>query len=141
LISRRRSVIVIATGAGGRRRPLESRVRSAASRTIATTKTVVPDVTSWLTNGFTADFVSYFGTYLSTRFTSRFASNFGALRTLAAPASVSRLSATSTTTTTSAKIPRTARGVTRRFGGNRFRFVPLVRDVAGFGKLPVAMSR
>src|SRR5208283_1663794 len=42
LISRRRSVIVVATGTSGRRRPLESRVRPAPSRTVAAAKAVIP---------------------------------------------------------------------------------------------------
>src|ERR1039457_899803 len=43
LISRRRAIIVVATGSSGRRcRPLESRFRSAASCTVAAVKAVVP---------------------------------------------------------------------------------------------------
>src|SRR5260370_39775781 len=42
LISRGRSVIVVATGTSSRRRSLESRVRPASSRTLAAIKAVVP---------------------------------------------------------------------------------------------------
>src|SRR5260221_10807394 len=76
LITRGRSVIVVATGTSSRRRSLESRVRPTASRTVAAAKTVVPRFVPWL-------FVPWFDTWItaafSAHFATRFASNVAAL--------------------------------------------------------------
>ena len=131
LISRRRPVIVVATGtrAGGAG-PLESRVGSAASGTVAAAKTVV----SRFISRFTADFV----TQVPLAFhVCGCASNFAAVgtRTRATP----NLSAASATAAASAKVTRTARGAARRFPGSRFRLFPLAPCAAGFGKLSVTV--
>src|ERR1019366_3927650 len=132
LISRGRSVIVVATGTSGRRsRPLESRVRPAASRTVAAVEAFVPWFVPWFTPCFAAGLTAYLA--------ARFAANFAALRTLAAvctrPAPA-RFATTSATTTASAKVARSVRGVARRFRRRRFRLFHLIRYTSGFGKLP-----
>src|ERR1035437_2052898 len=64
-ISRRRAIIVVATGSSGRRcRPVESRFRSAASCTVAAVKAVVPR--------FIACFVTRFTPWFAAGFTARF---------------------------------------------------------------------
>src|SRR5580704_14555900 len=103
LISRGRSVIVVATGTSGRRcRSLESRVRPTASRPVAAVKAVVP----WLDTRFITRFGPCFAGGLTACFVSWFASNFAAVCARHAAAPISGLSTASATTSSSAKVAR-----------------------------------
>src|ERR1700675_3693332 len=124
LIPRGRSVIVVATGTSSRRRSLESRVRSAASRTLAAIEAVVP----W----FDTRFAPCFAGGITACFVSWFASNFASVCTYAASAPVSGFFTTSATTTASAKVARSSRGVARHFGRSCFRLFPVARYASGF---------
>src|ERR1700674_2353011 len=137
LIPRGRSVIVVATGTSNRRRSLESRVRHAASRTLAAVKAVVP----WFHTRFVPRFTPCFASGFTAYFVSRFASNFAALWTCPTSAPVSGFATPSATTTASAKIARSARGVAGRFRRSCFRLFPLARYAPGFGKLPFTINR
>src|SRR5260221_5695869 len=133
LITRGRSVIVVATGQSRRRRSLESRVRPSASRTVAAAKTVVPRFDTWFDTWITAAFCAHFAT--------RFASNVAAICARAASAPVSGFSATTATATTSTEVARSNRGVARHVRRGRFRGFALARYASGFGKLPFTMNR
>src|SRR5258708_7499231 len=138
LVTRGRSVIVVATGTSSRRRSLESRIRPTASRTVAAAKTVVPR--------FVPRFDTWFDTWITAAFSSahfatRFASNVAALCARAASAPVSGFSATTATTTTPAEVARSNRGVARHVRRGRFRGFALARYASGFGKLPFTMNR
>src|SRR5258708_27904142 len=119
LITRGRSVIVVATGTSSRRRSLESRVRPTASRTVAAAKTVVPRFDTWFDTWITAAFSAHFAT--------RFASNVAAICARAASAPVSGFSATTATTTTSTEVACSNRGVARHVRRARFRGFVLAR--------------
>src|SRR5258706_14637279 len=133
LVTRGRSVIVVATGTSSRRRSLESRVRPTASRTVAAAKTVVPRFDTWFDTWITAAFRAHFAT--------RFASNVAAICARAASAPDSGFYATTATTTTSTEVARSNRGVARHVRRGRFRGFALARYASGFGKLPFTMNR
>src|ERR1019366_4479646 len=121
LISRRRAIIVVATGSSGRRcRPLESRFRSAASCTVAAVKAVVPSFIAWFATNFTA---------------------LGTLTPLRTRPAAARFAPASATASTPAKVARNARGVAKCFRRSRFRLFSLTLCASGFGKLPVTINR
>ena len=127
LISRGRSVIVVASGARGGRChwPLESRIRSAASRTVAAVEAFVTLIIAGFIARLVARFTPWYATGLTPRLIAGFVSNLAALRMLAAArtrsptTSVAGLPTTSATTPSSAKIPRRIGGVARSFRRSR----------------------